>query len=53
MKYNFTITIRNANGETYTCQRVANTEEQALSMIKLPDGETLLDVKKDWANPNY
>ena len=53
MKYNFTITIRKANGETYTCTRLANNEEQAVSMIRLPEGEEIVSISKDWANPNY
>ena len=53
MKFNFTITIRKENGETYTCRRLANTEEQALSMVRVPAGETVVMITKGWAKQNY
>lgn len=53
MRYNFTITIQRQDGTIYTCKRVANTEEQAVSAVKVPHGESIIMVDRDWANPNY
>ena len=53
MKYRFEIIIRRSNGEKYSCYRMANNEEQAISMVAVPDGEEIVEVTKDFANPNY
>lgn len=53
MKYNYTITIRRPDGTEYTCKRPANDEEQAVNMVKVPDGDKIVSVSKDWAHPNY
>ena len=46
MKFRFIITIRRADGSEYECSRLANTEEQAVSMVRVPDGETIAMVAK-------
>lgn len=50
MKHKFEIIIRKANGVIYNAWCMANTEEQAAAMIKLPKGENIIAVIKGWIN---
>lgn len=48
MRYRFEIIIKTASGETYSCNRFANDAEQAAKMVKVPDGEKIVEIIKHW-----
>ena len=49
----YEIVIKSPIKGTYTCNRRANTPELAVSMVKLEDGEEIVDVRVKTYNSEW